>query len=67
MFDLSICVENNCPIVGFTRMTVAEHLWFFAKMKNVGVPDKKLKQEVDKLVDTLDMPYFIKVHVFTLV
>ena len=32
------------------RMTVAEHLWFFAKLKDVGVPDKTLKEEINKSV-----------------
>lgn len=30
------------------RLTVAEHLWFFAKIKNVDVPDKDLKAETDR-------------------
>jgi ABC-type multidrug transport system ATPase subunit len=49
---LGFCPQQNTL---YNKMTVSEHLWFFAKMKNVGAPNKKLKQEVDKWINELNL------------
>ncbi|XP_062517639.1 phospholipid-transporting ATPase ABCA1-like, partial [Corticium candelabrum] len=49
---LGLCPQQN---VLYNKLTVTEHLWLIAKLKNVGVSDKELKKEIDKWLDDLNL------------
>ena len=61
--DISLCstrinesISGICPQhnVLYDNLTVAEHLWFFAKLK--GINDKKLlEDEVNRLIDAVGL------------
>lgn len=49
--SLGMCPQHN---VLFDRLTVDEHLWFYARMK--GMPEKDVKREMDQLVMDVGLP-----------
>ncbi|XP_020626914.1 ATP-binding cassette sub-family A member 2-like isoform X2 [Orbicella faveolata] len=49
--SLGMCPQHN---VLFDRMTVDEHLWFYARLK--GMPEKDVKREMDQLVMDVGLP-----------
>lgn len=49
--SLGMCPQHN---VLFDRMTVDEHLWFYARMK--GMPEREVKREMDQLVMDVGLP-----------
>lgn len=50
--SLGMCPQHN---VLFDNLTVAEHLWFFARLK--GLPPKKVKAEMEKMLKDLQIPH----------
>ena len=48
--SLGLCPQHD---VLFDRMTVEEHLWFFAKLKNC--PSHRIKQEVDRMIECIGL------------
>ncbi|XP_071811381.1 phospholipid-transporting ATPase ABCA1-like isoform X2 [Apostichopus japonicus] len=49
--SLGMCPQHN---VLFDNLTVAEHLWFFARLK--GLPPKQVKAESLKMLEDLQLP-----------
>jgi len=49
--SLGMCPQHN---VLFDKLTVDEHLWFYARMK--GMPSKDVKREMDQLVMDVGLP-----------
>ena len=45
-----LCPQHD---VLFDRLTVEEHLWFFAKLKNC--PSHRVKQEVDRMIECIGL------------
>ena len=52
---LSYPFSGLCPQhdVLFDCLTVEEHLWFFAKLKNC--PSNRVKQEVDRMIESVGL------------
>nr|XP_058969338.1 ATP-binding cassette sub-family A member 2-like [Pocillopora verrucosa] len=49
--SLGMCPQHN---VLFDRMTVDEHLWFYARLK--GMPEQDVQREMDQLVMDVGLP-----------
>lgn len=48
--SLGLCPQHN---IIFDDLTVAEHLYFFSKLK--GLRGKRIDEEIDKYVDLLEL------------
>ena len=49
-FLSGLCPQHD---VLFDRLTVEEHLWFFAKLKNC--PSHRVKREVDRMIECIGL------------
>lgn len=49
--NMGMCPQHN---VLFDELTVEEHLWFYARLKQT--PDSNIKDETDKIIQDLSLP-----------
>ena len=42
----------------FPRLTVEEHIWFYARLK--GLPEKKVKEEMEQMAMDVGLPHKLK-------
>ena len=50
LLHVGLCPQHD---VLFDRLTVEEHLWFFAKLKSC--PSYRVKQEVNRMIDCIGL------------
>lgn len=50
--SLGICPQFN---ILFDELTVEEHLEFYCKLKHTPLTNKQIKQEIKKMVESLDL------------
>ncbi|KAF3687446.1 ATP-binding cassette sub-family A member 1 ATP-binding cassette transporter 1 [Channa argus] len=59
--NLGVCPQHN---VLFSMLTVEEHIWFYAHLK--GLPDDKVKAEMEQIVNDVGLPHKRKSRTSTL-
>lgn len=51
-------VSCTLTLLLFCRLTVEEHIWFYARLK--GLPEKKVKEEMEQMVTDVGLPHKLK-------
>lgn len=51
-------VSCALSLLMFPRLTVEEHIWFYARLK--GLPEKKVKEEMEQMAVDVGLPHKLK-------
>lgn len=52
--NIGMCPQHN---VLFNRLTVEEHLWFYACLRGGKVSDEEINSEIDQMINDLGLPH----------